>query len=150
MVEETIIQTQCFVQGFYDVIPLQYIKSENLNEEEFGLILNGNQILEVQQIQNIVSYYKYNEDNSIIRWLFEILEEFEQDKRKLFLYFVTGAFSICQNTKIYICQDDNTNNLPVSHICSFSLDLPQYDNKEILREKLNQSLEQQKAILSIS
>ncbi len=79
---------------------------EKMSDVEFGLIVNGNpqevqgiyffikfihiNIFLVNKIMENTNYYKYNEESTIIRWLFELLEEYEQDKRKIFLYFATG------------------------------------------------------------
>jgi len=60
--------------------------------------------------------------------------------RANFLFFVTGSFKVpfggFKNLKIGIEKVDDLERLPVAHTCSSSLDLPPYDSKEKLKDKL--------------
>jgi len=66
-------------------------------------------------------------------------------KKKKFLRFICGREKLPPVlTSNFVIQEFQTfgdeeyvdNYLPVSHTCSFALELPEYSTKEILREKL--------------
>lgn len=82
----------------------------------------------------------YTPDCQEIKWLFEILDEEDEENKALFLFFITGSFKVpyggFKNLKIEITKMNNTDRLPVAHTCSKSLDLPPYESKEIMHEKL--------------
>jgi len=62
--------------------------------------------------------------------------------------FKTGSFKVpfggFKNLTIEIAKVDNKDKLPVAHTCTKSLDLPEYDSKEILKEKLTTSIQEGK------
>ena len=99
------------------------------------------------------------------------MEEYDEDQRSLFLFFVTGKminfsqkklkliliyffssetgsfkvpFGGFKNLSLEIAKVDNKEKLPVAHTCTKSLDLPEYDSKEILKEKLTLSIQEGK------
>ncbi|EGR32045.1 ubiquitin- hect domain protein, putative [Ichthyophthirius multifiliis] len=110
MVKQIETQVQAFKKGFYEVIPLEYIKIVSVRE--LGHRLSGNHIID----------NGYNQDSDQIKWLFEILEEYDQEQRAGFLFFTTGSFKVpfggFQNFNITIIKSNSDElSLPVSHTC---------------------------------
>ena len=72
----------------------------------------------------------------------------------MFLRFVWGRSVLPlyselarKGTKFSVEKIDNSNEyLPASHTCGFTLDLPRYTSKEILKEKLLYAIQHCKAI----
>ncbi|KAL4429870.1 hypothetical protein ABPG74_022893 [Tetrahymena malaccensis] len=146
MTEEIKEQIQSFLKGFYEILPQRSLKY--MNEQELGLLLSGVKKIDVDDMKKHMRYYRYNKDSQIIQWFFEVMNEYDEDQRSLFLFFVTGSFKVpfggFKNLQLEIAKIENKNNLPVAHTCTKSLDLPEYDSKEILKEKLTIAIQEGK------
>lgn len=85
----------------------------------------------------------YNESSDTIQHLWAVLEEFEEADRERFLRFVFGQARLPEESsrdwgdgfKVNRETDDQ-NRLPKGRTCSFVLELPAYQRREVLREKL--------------
>ena len=87
-------------------------------------------------------------DDQHILWMWEILKEWDHEKRRAFLRFVWArshlpptAKEFKQKFKVQTLVGDGPRNnpdkyLPKAHTCFFSINLPSYTNKEVFREKL--------------
>ena len=69
---------------------------------------------------------------------FEMFEGWSQNERKQYLKYVWGRSKIPTNTEDleYMHELDyggETNGFPIAHTCFFRLDLPDYDNIDIMR-----------------
>ena len=76
-----------------------------------------------------------------IKWLWKTLEASPPEQIARFLQFVTGSSRIplkgfTGDSKLQIRHVSNPDLLPQAHTCFNRLDLPAYDTKEILKEKL--------------
>ena len=78
-----------------------------------------------------------------IQYFWEVLKEFSQLERSLYLKFVWGRSRLpsgkeWRHMKVtrYNPSGPVNNYLPVSHTCFFTLDLPAYTTKEAMRQKL--------------
>ena len=72
------------------------------------------------------------------------MEEFTNEERGKYLRFVWGRSVLPSSPKSWerkhrinwLLRDKPDDFLPMAHTCFFALDLPQYTNKQTLREKL--------------
>jgi len=78
-----------------------------------------------------------------IQYFWEVLKEFSQLERSLYLKFVWGRSRLpsgkdWRHMKVtrYNPNGPVNNYMPVSHTCFFTLDLPAYTTKEAMRQKL--------------
>ena len=127
-----------FEKGFYKVFDKKL--SKILSPQELELIICGTQELDFSELQKAVKYENYNKDSITIKYFWEILMELNEEEKKKFLFFVTGCdrapidglgslpFVISRNAKF----DD----LPSSHTCFNHLILPDYQNKECMKQKI--------------
>ncbi|KRX10837.1 HECT-domain-containing protein [Pseudocohnilembus persalinus] len=140
MTESIKEQTESFIQGFYEIVPISALKE--VSEQQLGLILSGHQNIDVDDMEKHAIYQSgYTENSDIIKWLWQILRyDWNEDQKSQFLFFVTGGFKVphggFKEYQIEFYKEDNPNQLPVAHTCSRGLDLPAYSSKEILKEKL--------------
>ena len=92
------------------------------------------------ELQKGVKYEGYNKESITIKYLWEILMEFNEEENQKFLIFVTG----CDRAPIeglsmlpfVIGRSSDVNNLPTSHTCFNQLILPDYQNKELMENKI--------------
>ena len=95
---------------------------------------------------------EYDDDVSAedehIKWMWDILEEWDHERRRAFLRFVWArshlpptAKEFKQKFKVQALVGDGARNtpdlfLPKAHTCFFSINLPRYTNKKVFEEKL--------------
>jgi hypothetical protein len=87
----------------------------------------------------------YSRDHPVIELFFEVFGEFTNEERGKLLAFVTGAcrvpaegFASYKNDghPFTISGETSVKRLPSSHICDRVLELPPYETKEVMKEKL--------------
>ena len=129
-----------FEKGFYKVFSRDL--SKILSSEELELIICGTQILDFNELKRVCHYEEYTKDSQTIIYFWEILLEFKEEEKKKFLSFVTGCdrapIDGLGSLPITISNGgSDLNQLPSAHTCFNNLILPDYKNKEILKEKLH-------------
>ena len=140
-------QVEALLRGFYSIIPQKLITIFNYRELE--LIISGLPTIDIKDWKRNTLYDNYTEQTPIIQYFWEIIESYDNNERAEFLQFVTGSskvplegFSALQGiggvNKFLISKvfDKNFDRLPTAHTCTNQLDLPEYPNKEILRQRL--------------
>lgn len=136
------IMLNSFVEGVSGVLPLEVFSL--FSGEELRNIFCGSDEVDVSLLQKIVEYEGYDEKDVTIQLFWETLHEMTTTERKLFLQFVwarsrmpmkevdfDSPFKIQKDSK---CSSGQS--LPSASTCFFTLNLPPYEQKEILREKL--------------
>ena len=77
-----------------------------------------------------------------MEWFWEVLNEMEEDDKQKYLKFVNGRAKLPTNPgegRMHTINPGNEGGdqaLPQAHTCFFQIDLPDYQSKEDLREKL--------------
>lgn len=132
-----------FVEGLSNVIPVEILTI--LTGEELRDIICGNPDIDVDLLKRVVEYEGFEATDSVVEYFWETLREFTNDERKKFLQFVWARNRLPMKESDFeapfkIQRDSSEQNkdkaLPSASTCFFSLSLPQYSNKEILKEKL--------------
>jgi HECT-domain (ubiquitin-transferase)/SPRY domain len=131
-----------FVDGLSNVLPVEILTL--LSGEELQDIICGNPDVDVDLLRRVVEYEGYEESDSVISFFWEALREMTTDERKKFLQFVwarnrlpnkesdfEAPFKIMRGPEK---MSDET--LPSASTCFFSLTLPCYSSKDILKRKL--------------
>jgi len=85
-------QTASFLEGFYELIPKDLISI--FNAKELELMVSGLPEVDLEDLQNNTDYVNYTKTSPVIVWLWEILEEMNNDKRAEFIQFVTGTSKV--------------------------------------------------------
>ena len=128
-----------FEKGFYKVFHKSLIKI--LSPEELELIICGTQYLDFYELKRACKYEEYEYDSESIKYLWEILLDFNQEEKKKFLSFVTG----CDRAPIdglgaltIVVSNGGTdlNQLPTAHTCFNNLILPDYKDKEKMKKAI--------------
>ncbi|XP_078274932.1 E3 ubiquitin-protein ligase Itchy-like [Rhinoraja longicauda] len=144
-------QTQAFLEGFNEVLPLHYLQS--FDAKELEVLLCGMQEIDLNDWQRNAIYRNYTRNNKQIIWFWQILKEMDNEKRMRLLQFVTGTcrlpvggFADLMGSngpqKFCIEKVGKENWLPRSHTCFNRLDLPPYKSFEQLKEKLLFAIEE--------
>uniref|UniRef100_A0A674MP96 E3 ubiquitin-protein ligase n=1 Tax=Takifugu rubripes TaxID=31033 RepID=A0A674MP96_TAKRU len=144
-------QTRAFLDGFNEVVPLEWLRY--FDEKELELMLCGMQEIDLADWQKNTIYRHYTKNSKQIHWFWQVVKEMDNEKRIRLLQFVTGTcrlpvggFSelIGSNGPQKFCIDKVGKEtwLPRSHTCFNRLDLPPYRSLEQLREKLMFAIEE--------
>lgn len=134
-----------FVEGMSSVLPVELLSM--FTGEQLRDFVCGNSNIDVELLRRVVEYEGYNESDAIIAFFWEVLREMTTSERKLFLQFVwarnrlplkesgfDAPFKIQKDTKNIV--NDGDYPLPSASTCFFSLTLPDYPTKEVLKQKL--------------
>uniref|UniRef100_A0A8C3H7B4 E3 ubiquitin-protein ligase HACE1 n=1 Tax=Chrysemys picta bellii TaxID=8478 RepID=A0A8C3H7B4_CHRPI len=140
-------QINAFLQGFHMFIPPSLIQL--FDEYELELLLSGMPEIDVSDwIKNTEYTSGYEREDPVIQWFWDVVEELTQEERVLLLQFVTGSSRVPHGGFAHIMGGSGLQNftiaavpytrnlLPTSSTCINMLKLPEYPNKEILKNRL--------------
>ncbi|XP_042336520.1 E3 ubiquitin-protein ligase HACE1 isoform X3 [Sceloporus undulatus] len=140
-------QINAFLQGFHMFIPPSLIQL--FDEYELELLLSGMPEIDVSDWTKNTEYTSgYEKDDPVIQWFWEVVEELTQEERVLLLQFVTGSSRVPHGGFAHIMGGSGLQNftiaavpytpnlLPTSSTCINMLKLPEYPNKETLKDRL--------------
>ncbi|ELT92881.1 hypothetical protein CAPTEDRAFT_225074 [Capitella teleta] len=144
-------QTKAFLDGFNEVVPLQWL--QYFDERELELMLCGMQEIDVGDWETHTIYRHYVRTSKQIQWFWKFVRELDHEKRTRLLQFVTGTcrlpvggFSELMGSngpqRFCIEKVGKDSWLPRSHTCFNRLDLPPYKSYEQLVEKLTFAIEE--------
>jgi ubiquitin-protein ligase E3 C len=150
-------QTKAFLSGFRDLIPVSWVRLFSCTELQ-KLISGDDTIrgIDVPGLKKSMSYLGgYHESQPYIQAFWDILEnDFTPEQQRKFLRFMTSCsrqpllgFSSLEPPpsiqQIRLREDDRTKNsrLPTSQTCMNLLKLPNYDDRDLLKEKLIAAVE---------
>lgn len=134
-----------FAEGISSVMPLEIFSI--FSGSELRDVYCGDSDIDVDLLQKIVEYEGYNKDDTVIQYFWEVLREMSSEERKLFLQFVWARRRLPMKESDFedpfkIQKDMKSSGfetcpaLPSASTCFFSLSLPEYQDKETLKEKL--------------
>jgi len=134
-----------FVEGMSNVLPVEILTL--LDGEELRGLVCGNEDVDVDLLRSVVEYEGYDEKDDVIQFFWDTLRELTNSERKLFLQFVWARTRLPLKKSDFEApfkiQRDSGNTggkadaaLPSASTCFFSLALPEYTNKSVLKDKL--------------
>jgi hypothetical protein len=137
-------QFRMLIKGFNDVIDLRFIQ-QMFDEQELELVMCGKDTINISNdMKPHIKYtFGYNEQSPTIVYLWNILESYTAEKRCHFIQFVTGSPRIplegfkALQPMFTIQRIAETNKLPSASTCFNLLKLPDYNNENTLRDKLD-------------
>lgn len=144
-------QTKAFLDGFNEVVPLQWL--QYFDEKELEVMLCGMQEVDLADWQRNAVYRHYTRNSKQIIWFWQFVKETDNEVRMRLLQFVTGTcrlplggFAELMGSngpqKFCIEKVGKDTWLPRSHTCFNRLDLPPYKSYEQLKEKLLFAIEE--------
>uniref|UniRef100_A0A673MZ16 E3 ubiquitin-protein ligase n=1 Tax=Sinocyclocheilus rhinocerous TaxID=307959 RepID=A0A673MZ16_9TELE len=144
-------QTKAFLDGFNEVVPLQWL--QYFDEKELEVMLCGMLEVDLQDWQRNTVYRHYTRNSKQIIWFWQLVKEVDNEVRLRLMQFVTGTcrlplggFAELMGSngpqKFCIEKVGKETWLPRSHTCFNRLDLPPYKSYEQLKEKLLFAIEE--------
>jgi hypothetical protein len=142
---ESFVMFRAFKDGLSSVVPTELFSLFTAHEIE--QLISGSSVVNVKLLQQCTEYEELSPDDILVRNFWEVLEEMTSEEKTMFLRFVwarsrmpASAQDLPMNFKLQGAQGEAKTSpdkyLPHAQTCFFSLSLPNYSTKEILREKL--------------
>ncbi|CAD8086835.1 unnamed protein product [Paramecium primaurelia] len=130
--------------GFKTVVDGDGIKL--FSGEELQQLIIGLPTFDMRDLELSTKYDGYDINSEYIKYFWNCIHSLNVEMQKRFLFFCTGSDRIpvggLKSIKFVIQKHgEDTEQLPSAHTCFNVLLLPQYKNKETLKEKLKISLE---------
>lgn len=144
-------QIESFLQGFHMYIPQALVQM--FDEYELEIMLSGLPEIDIDDWKLHTVYSGYDNDSDVIKWFWEVIEEFSQNERVLMLQFVTGSSRVPFGgfdrlsggggpAKFTISSTSyKPQLLPTASTCINCLKLPEYPSKQELKNRLNVALQ---------
>lgn len=138
-------QIEFLKKGFYSAISYDYLQV--LNWRQLEEMVCGKNKFDIQDFKKHTKYEGYTENDTTIKWFWEWFEETDENDRFKYLKFVSGRSRLPKSELGFrykhvisksVC--DKENSYPKSTTCFFKLNLPHYDSKEKLVEKMKYSI----------
>lgn len=127
-----------FLKGFKTILPKHCLSHLGISDLE--IIIAGSPEIDLKDMKDNTNFHGFSNSGNIIKWFWEIMEEFTQEQLAAFLYFLSGSvkapFGGFKERHFIITKVSNKESLPVAHTCNYELEIPEYESKEKLREKL--------------
>ena len=120
-------QFKAFYNGFWAPCSGKVLKT--CNPQELELMICGSADLDFDKLKAVTVYLNYTESSPVIRWFWEIVNNYSHEEKRKFLFFVTGTRYApplgLSHMKFGIQRSGpHSDLLPVSHTCVNLLDLP--------------------------
>eukprot|EP00924_Labyrinthula_sp_SR-Ha-C_P001661 augustus_masked-scaffold_18-processed-gene-5.6-mRNA-1 protein AED:0.45 eAED:0.45 QI:0/-1/0/1/-1/1/1/0/4073 len=143
-------QIDAFLEGFHDLVPRKFISI--FDEQELELLIAGVPEVDIDDLQKNTDYVGYSSTSTQVVWFWKVLKSMSKEDHAKFLMFVTGTSKVPLDgfkslvgmrghQKFSIHKAGKNNNiLPSAHTCFNQLDLPEYQDEKILKEKLRYAI----------
>jgi len=80
------------LQGFNDLVPKEIVRM--FDHKELELMISGLPTVDILDMKENTIYKNYNKNSPVIKWLWEVLEEFNNSERAEFIQFITGSSKV--------------------------------------------------------
>ncbi|XP_074649618.1 E3 ubiquitin-protein ligase HERC2-like [Tubulanus polymorphus] len=135
-------------EGMAKVVPVPLLSL--FTGYELETMVCGSPDIPLNLLKSVATYKGIDVNAALVQWFWEVMEEFSNEERSLFLRFVWGRTRlprtiadfrgrdfVLQVLEKYNPPDDF---LPESYTCFFLLKMPRYSCKEVLRDKLKYAI----------
>ncbi|XP_075228227.1 E3 ubiquitin-protein ligase HERC2 isoform X3 [Lycorma delicatula] len=135
-------------EGMAKVIPVPLLTL--FSGYELETMVCGSPDIPLNLLKSVATYKGVDVHSPLVQWFWDVMEEFSNQERSLFLRFVWGRTRLPRTIADFRGRDfvlqvlDKYNPpdhfLPESYTCFFLLKMPRYSSKLILREKLKYAI----------
>merc|ERR1712054_216741 len=143
---ESLTTLRLFREGMSGVLPIELLPI--FTPIELQQIVSGNSLVDTKLLRACTEYEDIDPDSTLVSNFWEVLDEFSDEDKTQFLRFVwarsrmpASSQDLPMNFKLQAMHASEAvaspdGYMPHAQTCFFSLSLPKYTTKEILREKL--------------
>nr|CAH7744976.1 unnamed protein product [Callosobruchus chinensis] len=142
--KEFSLQVAAIREGMVGLIPVPLLSL--ITADHMEQLVCGLSHISIAVLKKIVRYRELDENHQLVQWLWNILENFTDNEKVLFMRFVSGRSRLPANLadlsqRFQVMKVDKApNGLPTAQTCFFQLRLPSYTSQEVMAEKLRYSI----------
>lgn len=135
-------------EGMSKVIPVPMLSL--FTGHELETMICGSPDIPIQLLKAVATYKGVEPDSLLVQWFWDVMEEFTNAERSLFLRFVWGRTRLPRAIADFRGRDfvlqvldkysPADHFLPESYTCFFLLKMPRYSCRAVLREKLKYAI----------
>ncbi|XP_022244118.1 E3 ubiquitin-protein ligase HERC2-like isoform X2 [Limulus polyphemus] len=135
-------------EGMARIIPVPLLSL--FTGYELETMVCGNPDIPIHLLKAVATYKGVESDSQLVHWFWEVMEEFSNTERSLFLRFVWGRTRLPRTIADFRGRDfvlqvldkysPPDHFLPESYTCFFLLKMPRYSSKIVLQEKLKYAI----------
>eukprot|EP00003_Mantamonas_plastica_P023962 TRINITY_DN439_c1_g1_i2.p1 TRINITY_DN439_c1_g1~~TRINITY_DN439_c1_g1_i2.p1 ORF type:complete len:585 (+),score=179.51 TRINITY_DN439_c1_g1_i2:251-2005(+) len=129
-------QVRAIGRGIASIVPSTVLQLMTWRELE--VVVCGSPHIDVDQLRRNTKYKDFVETDKTIQFFWQVLEEFSDDERSLFLRFVYGRDRLPgrDDDRLKVCRQPGSDGLPRAATCFFQLFLRDYESPESLKKEL--------------
>lgn len=137
--KEASAHVAAMLRGITSVVPGRALQL--MTWQELEVAVSGRPEIDIALLRRHTEYDGYSKDDPVIQRLWRVLESFTNEERTLFVRFVWGRSRLPvqrrwpRKMKIQR-RSAGQNELPHSHTCFFSIELPPYATDAVMRKRL--------------
>ncbi|KPI83547.1 protein kinase putative MAP kinase kinase-like protein [Leptomonas seymouri] len=142
LIEKRRAALEAMKKGFF-CVPLLEHHLKLLSASDLLLLLCGQVHIAAQIIVDALEFQGFDSDSNTPKLLKEVLLDMSQNNLRRFLQLCTATAAVPANgsmKKIKVLKCADVQRLPVGHSCVNQLDLPDYNDKQKIKEKLEIAL----------
>ncbi|KAH6618130.1 hypothetical protein B0J18DRAFT_371153 [Chaetomium sp. MPI-SDFR-AT-0129] len=140
-------QYEAFARGFYTCLHPKSLTL--LTPNLLQSLVEGVQEIDISELKRYARYVGWDASHRAVKDFWSVVKRYDEGMKRKLLEFVTASdrvpvggvknlmFIIQRNGE----EEDRTGRLPTSYTCYGTLLLPEYPDKEVLRERLGMALE---------
>jgi hypothetical protein len=134
-------QLSAFRKGFFTCIDFDAV-SIFRSPERLQAVVEGTPIFSITTLKNGTSYDGYSKTDANIQDFWSIVSEYEPAQVKKLVEFTTGRdrLPVAADHIWTIARQGTDDHLPSASTCALTLNLPNYENKEKMAQKLQLAL----------
>ncbi|XP_025408544.1 probable E3 ubiquitin-protein ligase HERC1 isoform X2 [Sipha flava] len=131
-------------RGLAAIVPLPLLTFQTA--ENLERMICGLPNISIPVLKTIVRYREMDENSQVVQWLWDILNDFSDSEKVLFLRFVCGRSRLPSNLSDFsqhfqiIKVEDKIDGLPTAQTCFFQLRLTDYSSRAVFEEKLKYAI----------
>ncbi|XP_069780317.1 probable E3 ubiquitin-protein ligase HERC1 isoform X3 [Narcine bancroftii] len=143
-------QVAAIRQGMSAIVPVPLLSL--LTERQLEQLVCGMPEVNVDTLKKVVRHRDIVENDQLLNWFWQTLQEFSNEERVLFLRFVSGRSRLPVNPaditqKFQIIKVDRpVDGLPTAQTCFFQLRLPPYSSQQVMAERLRYAIQNCRSI----
>nr|CAD7577403.1 unnamed protein product [Timema californicum] len=141
-------QVKAVKEGMARVVPVPLVSL--FSGYELQTMVCGSPDIPLALLKSVATYKGVEASSALVQWFWDVMEEFTNQERSLFLRFVWGRTRLPRTIADFRGRDfvlqvlDKYNPadhfLPESYTCFFLLKMPRYSCKAVLQEKLKYAI----------
>lgn len=143
--DESKLQVQALVAGIDKTFDKNFLKMVSWQYLEYKVV--GLTEVDIARLKEITSYRNCSETHEVVKRFWQVLDSLSNEDKISYLRFVWGRTrlplkeqEVADIHTIQLDENADSSRLPIGRTCFFRIELPPYENSQLLKSKLLYSI----------